>query len=106
MKPIDYLPNPPSMPTSEEIRAWLAWNDGTVRRLIWKDLHGSPGVRDYWPLIADALEEAGCCHAGLLAMLRGQPFGGDTVDVWISLAFRAIDEWYPLNRIEIPQAAG
>jgi hypothetical protein len=48
---------------------WLAWNDGTVAKLAaaiyeerrWADL----------PILADALEDAGCSNAAVLAHCRG-----------------------------------
>lgn len=47
---------------------WLTWNDHTVPRLA---------ERIYWlrsydelPMLADALEEAGCDHVGILGHLR------------------------------------
>jgi hypothetical protein len=49
--------------------AWLAWNGGTVRRLaqaVYDDR-----AYDGLPVLADALEEAGCDQADLLAHLRG-----------------------------------
>lgn len=49
--------------------AWLAWNDGTVRRIaqaIYEDR-----VFDRMPILADALEDAGCADPVLLEHLRG-----------------------------------
>ena len=48
---------------------WLAWNDGTVPKLaqtIYDDRRF-----DLLPILADALEEAGCDDAGILAHCRG-----------------------------------
>ncbi len=47
---------------------WLSWNNGTVRQLAQR-------VRAYGetvllPVLADALEEAGCTDAALLAYCR------------------------------------
>jgi hypothetical protein len=49
--------------------AWLAWNDGTVVR----QAQGSYEERafDRLPVLADALEEAGCTNAEILAHCRG-----------------------------------
>jgi hypothetical protein len=49
--------------------AWLAWNDGTVRRLaqcIYEER-----AFDRLPILADALEEAGCADADILSHCRG-----------------------------------
>lgn len=55
--------------------AWLAWNDGTVRRLaaaIYEERALPSGHLDTARLavLADALEESGCTDAELLAHLR------------------------------------
>ncbi len=47
---------------------WLAWNGGIVRRLaqaIYQD-----GTFDRLPVLADALEEAGCSDTDILAHCR------------------------------------
>src|SRR5262249_24287962 len=54
---------------------WLAWNDGTVRRLaaaIYEERALPSGTLDTVRLavLADALEESGCTDAELLAHLR------------------------------------
>jgi hypothetical protein len=49
--------------------AWLTWNDGTVPKLaqaIYDDR-----AYDRRPILADALEEAGCTDADILDHLRG-----------------------------------
>jgi hypothetical protein len=61
--------------------AWLAWNNGAVRKLAQAGYDGR-----LWPsgrldparlaLPADALEEAGCADAAILAHCRG---GGEHV---------------------------
>jgi len=54
--------------------AWLAWNDGTVRKLaqvIYDDR-----AFDRLPLLADALEDAGCTDAAILGHCRN---GGEHV---------------------------
>jgi hypothetical protein len=55
---------------------WLAWNDGTVRRLaeaVYENRSLPGGTLDNARLavLADALEEAGCGDAELLGHLRG-----------------------------------
>jgi hypothetical protein len=49
--------------------AWRTWNDGTMGKLA-SDIYNS---RDFnrLPLLADALEDAGCTDAELLGHLRG-----------------------------------
>jgi hypothetical protein len=49
--------------------AWLAWNGGTVPRLA-EAIYREEAF-DRLPILADALEEAGCTDAGLLGHLRG-----------------------------------
>jgi hypothetical protein len=49
--------------------AWVAWNSGPIP----KRAHGISDERafDRLPVLADALEEAGCTDAQLLGQLRG-----------------------------------
>jgi hypothetical protein len=49
--------------------SWLAWNDGTVR-LIAKAIYDE-GAFDRMPILADALEDAGCGSADILNHCRG-----------------------------------
>jgi hypothetical protein len=49
--------------------AWLAWNDGTLPKLA--QVIYDERRFDSLPIIADALEEAGCTHAAILAHCRG-----------------------------------
>jgi hypothetical protein len=49
--------------------AWPAWNGGTVRRLAESVYAGR--AFDRLPVLADALEDAGCADADLLGHLRG-----------------------------------
>jgi hypothetical protein len=49
--------------------AWLAWHDGTVPRLA-RGLYDEGRFADL-PVLADALEEAGCGDEALLAHCRG-----------------------------------
>jgi hypothetical protein len=59
----------PFRPAPRVDRAWLAWNGGTVAKLAAVVYEG----RDFGrlPLLADALEDAGCGDADLLGHLRG-----------------------------------
>jgi hypothetical protein len=50
-------------------RAWLSWNDGTVRRIA--EAVYSPHRFSDLPILADALEEAGCDDQSLLEHRRG-----------------------------------
>jgi hypothetical protein len=49
--------------------AWLTWNDGTVRRLAQAFYDDRSFER--LPLLADALEDAGCTDAAILDHCRG-----------------------------------
>jgi hypothetical protein len=48
---------------------WLSWNDGCVLRLA--ELIYAEWRYEDLPVLADALEDAGCAEAALLAHLRG-----------------------------------
>jgi carbon storage regulator CsrA len=48
--------------------AWLTWNDGTVLRLA--GAIAEQGNYDALPILADALEEAGCTDAAILDHCR------------------------------------
>jgi hypothetical protein len=48
--------------------AWLKWNDGTVRRIA-QAIKATRAFADL-PILADALEEAGCCDGRILRHLR------------------------------------
>jgi hypothetical protein len=48
--------------------AWLAWNNGTVRQLAQRIR--ATGEGDLLPVLADALEEAGCTERALLERCR------------------------------------
>lgn len=55
--------------------AWLAANDGTARKIAEKIR--DEGLFGNLPILADALEEAGCGHAEILAHCRAPgPHGG------------------------------
>ena len=49
--------------------AWLSWNGGTVAGLA-RSVYDERRFADL-PILADALEEAGCDNAELLTHLRG-----------------------------------
>ncbi len=54
--------------------AWLSWNDGTIRKLA-QTIYDARAF-DRLPLLADALEDAGCTDADILGHCRG---GGEHV---------------------------
>ncbi len=49
--------------------AWVAWNDGTVRKMA-QAVYDERAF-DRLPLLADALEDAGCTDAAVLSHCRG-----------------------------------
>jgi hypothetical protein len=49
--------------------AWLTWNDGTVKKIA-QAIYDERRFADL-PILADALEDAGCAHAEILAHCRG-----------------------------------
>src|SRR5262249_12032196 len=51
-------------------RAWLAWNDGTVLKIA--QAIYDEGASERLPILADALEDAGCDNADILAHCRGE----------------------------------
>jgi hypothetical protein len=57
----------PAQPTALD-PGWLTWGDGVVRKLALAVYEER--AFDRLPILADALEEAGCTDAGLLAHLR------------------------------------
>jgi hypothetical protein len=61
--PLPFRPLPQLNP------AWLAWEGGTVPKLAGSIYEER--AFDRLPVLADALEEAGCTEAGLLTHLRG-----------------------------------
>ena len=61
--PVPFRPLPPLNP------AWLAWDGGTVAKLA-ESIYEERAF-DRLPILADALEEAGCDAAELLTHLRG-----------------------------------
>jgi hypothetical protein len=50
-------------------RAWLSWHDGTIPRLA-QCIYDERAF-DRLPILADALEDAGCANAEILAHCRG-----------------------------------
>jgi hypothetical protein len=68
----------PSRPVAVD-PAWLTWNDGAVAKLARAIYEGR--TFDRLPIVADALEEAGCTDAALLAHCR-RP-GGHVRGCWV-----------------------
>jgi hypothetical protein len=66
--PVDLVPDP----------AWLAWNQGTVSQLARKIRQAN--AFEQFPVLADALEDAGCTDAALLGHLRAA--GPHVRDCW------------------------
>jgi hypothetical protein len=64
---LDCVLGPRPLPAVEGV--WFTWNGGTVRRLA-EDIYADRAF-DRLPLLADALEDAGCTDANLLGHLRG-----------------------------------
>jgi hypothetical protein len=65
-----------SVPLSHE---WFTWNDATIPKMahiIYNDR-----AFDHMPILADALEEAGCTNADILAHCRGP--GPHTKGCWV-----------------------
>ena len=48
--------------------AWLSWNDGKVSKIA--QVFYDERTFDYMPLLADALEDAGCDNADILRHCR------------------------------------
>jgi SMI1/KNR4 family protein SUKH-1 len=63
------LPRQKKLPSKRSLKLWLKWNNGTVGVLA-KSIRDE-GQANVFPVLADALEEAGCRHADLLAACRG-----------------------------------
>jgi hypothetical protein len=62
-----------------DVKKWLAWNDGTARTLAETIRHQHRP--DLFPILADALEDAGCTNADVLRSCRT---GDPAVDgVWV-----------------------
>lgn len=59
--------------------SWLAWNDGTVLKMA-QAIHAGRRFSDL-PLLADALEEAGCYEVDLLEHCREQ--APHVADCWV-----------------------
>jgi hypothetical protein len=55
--------------------AWLTWHDGTVRNMV-RDIHDYRAYQEL-PILADALEEAGCEDGLILRHLRATKKGHD-----------------------------
>jgi hypothetical protein len=68
-----------ALPEPQDVRLWLEWNKGAVRGLV-RSIRDE-GHADVFPVLADALEEAGCKNADLLDACRhGDP---DIDGVWV-----------------------
>lgn len=65
----DIFPNP-FCPRPRVARRWLAWGDGTVVRLS-RSIYDESCFEDM-PILADALEEAGCDSQQILAHCRNE----------------------------------
>ena len=63
-----FFPNPFRPPPAVD-PSWLAWNDGTVAKLA-AAIYDGRRFADL-PILADALEDAGCADAVILAHCRG-----------------------------------
>ncbi len=75
--PWDVRPKQP--PSEEEVRIWLAWNDGTARTLA--QVIRTDNRPELYPILADALEDAGCTNADVLNSCRhGFP---ESDGVWV-----------------------
>jgi hypothetical protein len=61
--------------------AWLSWNNGTVRHLVRRV--ATTGEYDLLPILADALEDAGCTEHDLLARCRAP--GNDDLSWLVTL---------------------
>lgn len=59
--------NPFRLPAIDPL--WLAWNDGTVAKMA-RSIHDE-GAFDRMPILADALEDAGCTNPDILSHCRG-----------------------------------
>jgi hypothetical protein len=90
-----YLPSPPETDSiiyqrdvlnpkrkkapKRDVKKWLAWNDNTARTLAESIRHQHRS--DLFPILADALEDAGCTNADVLRSCRT---GDPAVDgVWV-----------------------
>ena len=64
----------PDRPSPTVKPSWLAWNNGAIRKMV-PSIYDARAF-DRLPLLADALEDAGCTDADILAHCRG---GGEHV---------------------------
>lgn len=72
--------NPCNPPRRLKIdRAWLAWNNGTVPALA-RGMYGKSRLHEM-PILADALEDAGCTDTEILTHCRKQ--GPHQEDCWV-----------------------
>lgn len=63
----------------KEVASWLSWNDGTVVKLAYTI--ASQRTYKLLPILADALQEAGCTDASFLSACRGAHEG--TYASWV-----------------------
>jgi carbon storage regulator len=73
----EFLHGPASWPTLDP--AWLTWQDGTVLRLA--RAIADKGDCETLPILADALEEAGCTNAVILGHCRSA--GSEARTSWV-----------------------
>jgi carbon storage regulator CsrA len=66
-------------PRAVLVPAWLTWQDGAVVRLA--RAIAETGDYDALPILADALEDAGCADAGILDHCRSS--GRETQRSWV-----------------------
>jgi hypothetical protein len=75
-----FIIRPKEGPEEEDVKLWLAWNNGCIlglARSIREEGHGETGL----PVLADALEEAGCTNKDVLWSCRqGDP---DIDGAWV-----------------------
>jgi hypothetical protein len=64
----------PFRPATIVEQGWVTWHDGAVERLA-QEIYTDRAL-DRLPILADALEDAGCNNADILAHCRG---GGEHV---------------------------
>jgi hypothetical protein len=74
-------------PAKRDLKRWLTWNDGTVRKLA--ESIRAEGRTEALPILADALEEAGCTNAQFLHWCRhGDPDIDGAWVLWVLLRGR------------------
>lgn len=75
VNPIPYWPallRHKKEPGQRTVKSWLKWNDGAVRKIA-QSIHEQK-QKDAFPILADALEEAGCTNKDVIYSCReGDP---------------------------------